>query len=319
MDSNKKNNNSKNDNCTKVVYVSKNQLVQEFVEPKKMVVKKTTVRQNSIKIENHDPVAVVVGGSSGIGLQTAKLLCASGYVVFNLSRTDCPYAGVTSLRVDVTKKGEIKSAFDKILENYINIDCVIYCAGTSLACPIEHLSESDLRYLWEVNYFGFIKTLWACLPGMREAREGRVVVVSSMAGEIPIPFDAPYSGSKSAIDMTAMAINLELAPYNVFVTSVQPGGVATEFTFKRKVYEKNTVGEYADALSNAKDSLASIEQGGDNPLKVAQDICMLLEWSDPPSTYAVGIGNKALKVTQKFMPQALSNYINKRTFHLPKH
>ncbi|MCL2061872.1 MAG: SDR family NAD(P)-dependent oxidoreductase [Firmicutes bacterium] len=259
-------------------------------------------------------VAIVVGGSSGIGYHTALGLCREGYSVYNLSRTDSEPGYIRNICADATDKDEIGRAIQSVFAREGRVDVLVYSAGWSLAAPLEHVSEDDLRTLFETNYFGLIKALWAVIPIMRAQRDGRIIAVSSIGGTSPIPFDAPYSASKAAVDLTLRALAVELKPFNVLVTSVQPGGVRTRFTFKRKVYETNEVGEYAFSMDRAVKKLNQAEQEGMNPADVADAIIDTIQEKRPPLTKAIGFKNKSVKFAHKILPSALTDLMNRISY-----
>jgi len=264
-------------------------------------------------------IAIVVGGSSGIGFKTAMGLCREGYFVYNLSRTSAVICegcvpNLKNITCDVESECDVSLAIADIIALERRIDALVYSAGVSLAAPLEFTTESDFRRIFEVNYFGFIKALWAVLPVMRNQREGRIVAVSSLAGQMPVPFDAPYSAAKAALDITLRTLDIELKPYNIKVTGIAPGGVCTDFTFKRKVYPSSQIGEYCEALDKAACKLANIEQGGLDPCVVADTIVELLKSKKPPCSCSVGVGNKATRLAQKLLPRVLTDRINARVY-----
>ena len=261
------------------------------------------------------PVAVVVGGSSGIGFYTLQGLIKQNYVVYNLSRTGadlCKFCDrdFSNICCDVAVRGSIEQSIEDIYEMHGRIDVLVYSAGASLSAPLEHVSESDFRRIFEVNYFGFIKALWEVLPVMRKQNSGRIVVLSSLAGSFGVPFDAPYSASKAALELTVKSLAQELKPFNISVTAVAPGGVSTAFTFKRKIYGETECGEYWQAADKACTKLANIEQGGLDPAIVAEKVLDVIASKNPPTNVTVGIGNKALRVVNKVLPGFLTDRIN---------
>jgi len=260
------------------------------------------------------PVAAVVGASGGIGYCTAVALSKEGYIVYNISRGDSEPFHIRNIHADAEKGCEIQRAIEIVYEREGRMDVLIYSAGQSLAAPLEHVTEKDFRKIFEVNYFGCIKALWAAIPIMRNQGGGRIVAVSSMAGSMPIPFDAPYSASKAALDITLRTLAIELKPFNIKLTSVQPGSVSTHFTFKRKIYPQEKVGEYAEAMDKAVARLAAMEQGGMNPGAVADSIVTLLKYPNPPQTTAIGLRYKTAKFAQKLLPGAISDYINRSMY-----
>ena len=185
---------------------------------------------------------LVVGASDGIGLHVATILHQLGARVTTASRRPCPLDGVLHIPTDVSLYGERQNLIERIKAADAPIDAMVYLAGTSLAAPVEATTDADYRYLWEVNYFGFVHLTAGLLALLRQAA-GRVVAVSSMAAVAPIPFDAHYSASKSALVTFCNALQCEVAPYGVKVSAVLPGGVQTAFSYKRKIYDQTQCGD----------------------------------------------------------------------------
>lgn len=257
-----------------------------------------------------DMNAVVIGGSSGIGKEVCARLLGQGYTVYNASRRENDNKSVINLDVDVSKAGQLEKVFGVLPCP----DVVVYSAGFSMAAPIEYVEESDYRYLFEVNYFGLLKTVQLCAKPMRESGSGKIIAVSSMGGVMPIAFDAYYSSSKAAVDMLIKEANIELNPYNVFLTAMRPGGTATRFTFKRKVYPEQDVGVYGDRLNKAAVALADIEQSGMTAGEVADCILNVVESKKPPQTVSAGLVNKSLSFAKRLLPDSVSALINKNTY-----
>lgn len=260
-----------------------------------------------------DKTILIIGASGGIGGCTAKLL-ASENRVYNGSRTACGIAGVTDVLFDVRDAAGCERAINGIAEERGGIDFLVYSAGVSMAAPFEFTSEEDMRGLFEVNYFGFVRCVRLCVPHMRARGGGRVVAVSSMGGTFPIPYDAFYSASKAAMDMTVLGLNAELNPRNIFLTSVAPGGTATPFSFRRKFYGETEAGEYNGEMLKAASSLVDMEQGGDSPMLVARQIVGILGSRRPPFLSASGMKNKAFAAAKRVMPDAASFAINKKLY-----
>lgn len=266
------------------------------------------------KLQNSRHIALVIGASSGIGLEVAKKLADSGMTVYGAQRTPCPYDKVNSIQMDVTEDGSIASGINGIISEKGGIDILVYCAGTSMAAPVEYATDEDMRHLFNVNYFGAVKAVQSVVGQMRSQRNGRIVLVSSVGSTLPIAFDAFYSGSKAALNMLCKELEIELSPYNIFVTSVCPGGTATRFTFKRKVYPDQDVGVYADAQNKAVISLANIEQGGMSAETVAESIVRVLESAHPKSIVAAGATNKSYMFLDKVLPTRVSQFLNKNQY-----
>ncbi len=259
--------------------------------------------------------AFIIGASSGIGYETAKTLINFGYKVYNGSRTPCNIASVINLTVDVTSNKSIETAFDYILNDSKRIDVFVYSAGYSMASPVEYALEEDYKYLFEVNYFGAVACLKRLIPIMRAQNDGRIILISSVGGKLPIAYDSFYSSSKAALDMLAKELRYELSPFNVKVYNILPGGTATPFTFRRNVYPTDKVGVYARKMKRATSSLANMEQGGMEPKSVAKTIYKSIDRKNPPPLIAAGFKNKAIVAMNKILPVKLTLKLNAKKYH----
>lgn len=261
-------------------------------------------------------IVLVIGGSSGIGLAVAQKSADRGDTVYCAARTSCPDSRIISLTADVTDPQTVTDAVQKAVTDRGRIDCLVYCAGYSMAAPVEYADERDYRYLYEVNFFGALHAVRCVLPYMRRRKSGRIVLIGSMGGVLPIAYDAFYSSSKAALDMLGKELNMEVNPLGIFVTTVLPGGTATRFTFKRNVYPAEAVGEYADDMQKSVGSLAGIEQGGMEASAVADTILSVLDADAPPVSVAAGGKNKTYYLSQKILPARLTQYMVESTYHI---
>ena len=257
---------------------------------------------------------VIVGASSGIGYETALRLLGKGYSVSNISRTPCNLDRIRNYRADVSA-GELlaKAIGEAAAAEGGELYALVYCAGFSMAAPVEHAEEKDYRYLFDVNYFGAVRAVQSAVPYMKE-RGGRIVLVSSMGGLFPVAFDSFYSSSKAAVDMLVKSAALELEPYGIRVCSVQPGGTSTAFTFKRKIYGDAENGEYAEKVKLAAAALADMEQGGMSAGEVARSVTEAVCGKNPPLLLQCGGWNKFCAVAKRILPDKAAQYINKKVY-----
>ena len=250
---------------------------------------------------------LIVGASDGIGLALAEHYQKAGNTVINVSRRDCPLEGVRNYRADMSKESERLAALEYIAANDLLPDLFIYSAGASMCAPVQHTEDDHLRYLWEVNYFGFVRMVQGLLPHLTQVK-GKIVAVSSMAAVAPIPFDAHYSASKAALDAFLAVLSQEVAPLGIRVTSVLPGGTATEFTFKRLIYDQAHCGRYYAEAQKSAFTLGKMEQTGMSPDKAAQYIAKHVD-EGRGLYYPVGPTNGATYALCKLLPQAVKGAI----------
>lgn len=258
--------------------------------------------------------AVIVGGSSGIGRETALKLLSKGYRVFNISRTPFKGERVKTFPADAAREGEIAEAVRLAGEETGAIDLVVYSAGFSMAAPIEHAKSGDYRYLFEVNYFGAVETLRAAAPFLRR-RGGRAVLVGSMGADLPIPYDSFYSSSKAALSMLAREADMELRPHGVRVSALLPGGTATDFTYNRRVYNEPESQSYSPSVKKASAALANMEQGGMSPSLVAEAVLKLAGKRNPPPVSAVGGKNNFVRYAARILPERVTDWFVRKKFN----
>lgn len=259
------------------------------------------------------PSAVVIGGSSGIGYETCVRLVNRGWTVTNISRSQCNNAKVNNVCADVAAGSDAYEAIGAAADKY-GLSALVYSAGFSMAAPIEYARECDYKYLFEVNFFGALKAVQAAIPHMKK-RGGKIVLVGSLGGDVPILFDSFYSCSKAALEMLAREANAELNSYGVKVTAVLPGGTATNFTYKRKIYSEDENKIYAKSVNKAVAALANMEQSGMKPSRVAEDIYKILISDKPPIIRTCGAKNTMLRYASRMMPEKLTLQLDKRMFN----
>ncbi len=258
--------------------------------------------------------AVVVGGSSGIGRETALKLLSKGYRVFNVSRT--PFKGdrIKSFSADAALEGEIARAVKSVGEEAGAIDLFVYSAGFSMAAPIEYARSGDYRYLFEVNYFGAVEALRAAAPFLKR-RGGRAILVGSLGGDMPIPYDSFYSSSKAALSMLAREADMELRPHGVRVSALLPAGTATDFTYNRRVYSEEESLSYSPSVKKASAALANMEQGGMSPSLVAEAVLKLASKRNPPPVSAVSGKYNFLRYVNKMLPERVTDWFVRKKFN----
>jgi NAD(P)-dependent dehydrogenase (short-subunit alcohol dehydrogenase family) len=171
---------------------------------------------------------VVTGASSGIGLASALRLVGAGWRVYGGVRThadaDALRAhGVEPVELDVTDAEQIASAAEAVGNQ---LDGLVANAGIAVAAPLELVPLDELRNQLEVNVVGQVAVVQAFLPALRRA-QGRVVLMGSIGGRSALPFLGPYAASKHALEAFADVLRVELQPWGVAVSIVEPASVKT--------------------------------------------------------------------------------------------
>ena len=185
------------------------------------------------------PVLLITGTSSGIGLSTAVVAAGAGYrVVATLRNPDsggaltaaAAAAGVElDVRtLDVTEADSIQDCLDGIVADHGSLDVLVNNAGAGYVGTIENVSMEDMRRVMETNYFSVVAVTKAAMPHLR-ASGGRVISVSSVGGAVGQPFNEAYCAAKFAVEGFLESLAPVAATVGVLVSIIEPGPVTTEF------------------------------------------------------------------------------------------
>ncbi len=186
-----------------------------------------------------EPVLLVTGSSSGIGLATAVAAAGAGYRTVATLRNpagDGPLrqaadaAGVTlDIRtLDVTDPDSVSSCIDAVVTDHGQLDALVNNAGAGHLGTVEQDTVEATRRVMEVNFFGVVLATRAAMPHLR-ATGGRLVTVSSVGGAVGQPFNEAYCAAKFAVEGFLESLAPVAGSLGVGVTVVEPGPVATEF------------------------------------------------------------------------------------------
>ena len=184
------------------------------------------------------PVVLVTGAGSGLGLASALLLASRNFRVYGTVFNDaeeqyqreqaaCHNVPVSPVRMDVTNRADIDRGVDTIIRQAGRIDAVVHFAGMGLRGFFEDLSMREIRQLYDVNVFGIMEVTQAVLPHMRERRSGRIVIVASAAGRMGEMSIAGYSSGKFAVVGLGECLRQEMALLNIHVSVLEPGLIYT--------------------------------------------------------------------------------------------
>ena len=160
---------------------------------------------------------LIIGASSGIGLETAKSLLSKGYNIFSASRNQPALEGITHLTWDAQNPDS--SVFAPLPDE---IHGVVYCPGTINLKPFNRLSQNDFKNDFQINVLGAVSVLQAVLPKLKKANGASVVLFSTVAAKIGLGFHASVAASKGAIEGLALSLAAELSSNKIRVNCVAP-------------------------------------------------------------------------------------------------
>ncbi len=183
-----------------------------------------------------DKVFIITGASRGIGLATAQLLAESGARVYGVSRqTSKPSklrSGITLLRADVRIRSEVNQAVKTVIDESGHVDVLINNAGVECVKSLGETTDQEYDEMLDTNLKGAFYFTTAVLPGMRRKKSGHLVFINSISGIRGFTDDAVYCASKHGLTGLADALDEELRPQGIRVTSIHPGAVGTSFALE---------------------------------------------------------------------------------------
>jgi NAD(P)-dependent dehydrogenase (short-subunit alcohol dehydrogenase family) len=266
---------------------------------------------------------LITGASSGIGHSTATHLAREGWRVFAGVRSpeDTPFgAPVEPVELDVTSADSIAAACERVATSTGGrLDALVNNAGIPVTGAVETIPVEDFRALIETNLIGQFAVTKAFLPLIRTA-QGRVVFVGSLGGRVAFPYASAYHASKFGIEGLAESLRSEMRPFAVEVSVIEPGSMTTEIWGKgREHLSKLRAGltpeqadAYGEALAGFDETLASADEQGEDPEKVAETIATALTASSPDERYVVGKGARALTLLEPILPAGVLDRVKRR-------
>ncbi|KVQ06341.1 glucose 1-dehydrogenase [Burkholderia ubonensis] len=217
-------------------------------------------------------VAIVTGGSKGIGAAIARALAAEGAaVVVNYASSKAGADAVVSAIVeaggravavggDVSKAADAQRIVDTAIDTYGRLDVLVNNSGVYEFAPIEAITEEHYRRQFDTNVLGVLLTTQAAVKHLGEGAS--IINISSVVTSITPPATAVYSGTKGAVDAITGVLAIELGPRKIRVNAINPGMVVTEGTHSAGIIgsdlETQVLGETPLGRLGQPDDIASV-------------------------------------------------------------
>ena len=267
-------------------------------------------------------MAVITGGSRGLGLLMARELAAEGARIailardpaeLDLARRELAAAGgqrVLALPCDVGNEDEVRWAINAAAERFGRLDILINNAGVIQVGPLEHMTVEDFEEAMRVHFWGPLYATLAALPHLRKRETARIVNISSIGGRVAIPHLVPYSASKFALVGLSDGLRSELAKEGIYVTTVCPGLMRT--------------GSHVNAQfkGKRKEEFAWFAVGDSTPLtsmagrRAARRILEACRYGEPALTLTVQA--KAAAIANAVLPNAVARLLELAARLLPE-
>ncbi|EFA81922.1 hypothetical protein PPL_05154 [Heterostelium album PN500] len=194
---------------------------------------------STVNITSTDKVWYITGASKGMGLIFVQKLLEYGFKVVGTSRDKQQLIDAVgavgnsnnflAVKVELANEASVKASFDEVLSKFGRIDVVVNNAGYSVAGALEESSNDDVRKNFDINVFGVFNVLRYVTPILRNQGSGHVFNISSVGALIGYPGFSVYSSTKFALDGLTEAYALEVKPFGINVTGINPGYFKTEF------------------------------------------------------------------------------------------
>lgn len=274
-------------------------------------------------------IALITGGTDGLGRAAALMLAERGYRVFaggrNAERIEAlehfaleRKVPLEAIELDVCDDASVDRATSEIERRAGAVEVLVNNAGIAIAATMEEITLADLRKQFETNFFGLVRVTQRVLPGMRRRRSGRIINMSSIAGKLSTPLFGPYSSSKHAVEAVSDAMRLELYAFGIQVVLIQPGYIPT--SMNRNAGELSAAyangaeqSPYKNIYKGFLESWTKVTESARNtPEDCARVILRAVEENPPRARYAVTRQAKIGMLARRFLSdRAMDRQIRK--------
>lgn len=246
----------------------------------------------------HQPkIWLITGISSGFGKALAEALIKKGDFVVGTFRKEEQVQAFNTLylekafayKLDVTHFEEAAKMISNIIEKFGRIDVLVNNAGYGLLGAIEEISLPELRAQMETNFFGVFNMTQQVLPFMRQQGSGHILQISSVLGFVPALGTGAYSASKFALEGFSQTLALEVQPFNIKVTIIEPGQFRTQLLAGSLKQAEKNISAYDSTSGTRKKQL--VERNGKqvgDPQKAALAMIQVVYSDNPPVSFPLG-------------------------------
>jgi NAD(P)-dependent dehydrogenase (short-subunit alcohol dehydrogenase family) len=259
-------------------------------------------------------IAVITGASSGFGMLTSLEFAKEGFKVIATMRSiekakllleEARNLGCLDLiqihELDVTSEESVKY-FSTLLNELGRIDVLVNNAGYAGAGFVEEIPIEEYRKQFDTNVFGVMMVTQACLPIMRKQGKGNIINVSSISGLIGFPGISPYVASKHALEGWSECLRLEMKPFGIYVSLIEPGSFKTNIWSTGKQITEKSLEEdspYFPYMRKLETHIKNGESQFGDPIEVAIKIVEIAQEQDPNLRYPIGKGVKLSLLLKK--------------------
>lgn len=247
---------------------------------------------------NENTVWLITGAARGMGVDIARATLEAGHRVVATARDAAKvteilgeHQNLLAVSLDITDADAARAATEAALARFGRIDVLVNNAGNFYAGYFEVISPEQFRKQMDTNFFGPLNITRAILPVMRAQRAGHVITISSTAGLAGVDFCSAYSASKFALEGWMETLHLDVEPYGIKTTVVEPGFFRTELLVEgsSSIWPELSIEDYDQRTEDTITAWKSMngKQGG-YPAKLAAALITLSALAEPPSRFLAG-------------------------------
>jgi NAD(P)-dependent dehydrogenase (short-subunit alcohol dehydrogenase family) len=250
-----------------------------------------------MKHNNEGKVWLITGAGRGMGLDIAKAALAAGHKVVATGRKPEQIVkaigaveNLLAVKLDVTNPAEATFAVKSAVDRFGAIDVLVNNAGNFYAGFFEELSMEQIQSQLNTNLFGQMIVARAVLPQMRKRQSGHIIAISSTAGLVGYEYCTAYAASKFAVEGWMDSLRIELAPFGIKTTIVNPGFFRTGLLEPGStLWPESAVDDYRERNAKLRPFWESMngKQGGD-PEKLAKALVTVADQPEPPLRWFAG-------------------------------
>jgi short-subunit dehydrogenase len=273
-----------------------------------------------------NPVVLITGASSGLGLAIARFLIQRDYRLILTARSSSlgrfkkygieESEGVWVRPLDVTNADERKAVVEEANQNWGGVDILLNNAGISFRAVVEHVAEVDRILQMNVNFVAPIELARLVLPTMREKGSGRILNVSSVGGMMAMPTMSIYSASKFALEGASEALWYEVRPFGIYVSLIQPGFINSDgfensrFTNLSQSAHDTIGSAYHWHYLHMKGFIARISRHAlATPASVARTVVRTIEHRSPPLRVPATFDATVFSLLRRVLPRGLYHWL----------
>ena len=241
------------------------------------------------------PVWFITGCSTGFGREIARLAIERGFRTVITARDPASLQDFAAaenaliLELDVTRPEQVAAAMRTAQARFGGVDVLVNNAGIGYFGAVEESEETEVRKMFEVNFFGTSRMIQAVLPGMRQRRRGVIVNFSSIGGLRSFPAVGYYNATKFAVEGLSEALWQEVEPLGIKVVVVEPSGFRTDWAGRSANEAVLELADYVGTAGLWREQVRQIsgKQAGD-PVRAAQAILAAVGADSPPHHLLLG-------------------------------